>query len=43
MYEARYWGILSAYTILHVQAGFIHVKDVQQGSYKYLGSYMSFA
>ena len=25
MYEARYWGILSAYTILHVQAGFIHV------------------
>ena len=25
LYEARYWGILSAYTILHVQAGFIHV------------------
>ena len=25
MYEARYWGIVSAYTILHVQAGFIHV------------------
>ena len=25
MYEARYWGILSAYTILNVQAGFIHV------------------
>ena len=25
MYEARYWGILSAYTVLHVQAGFIHV------------------
>ena len=25
MYEAKYWGILSAYTILHVQAGFIHV------------------
>ena len=25
MYEARYWGILSAYTILSVQAGFIHV------------------
>ena len=24
MYEARYWGILSAYTILQVQAGFIH-------------------
>ena len=24
MYEARYWGILSA-SILHVQAGFIHV------------------
>ena len=25
MYEARYCGVLSAYTILHVQAGFIHV------------------
>ena len=25
MYEARYWGILSAYSILHAQAGFIHV------------------
>ena len=25
MYEARYWGIVSAYTILNVQAGFIHV------------------
>ena len=25
MYEARYWGIVSAYTIPHVQAGFIHV------------------
>ena len=25
MYEARYWGILSPHTILHVQAGFIHV------------------
>ena len=25
MYEARYYGIVSAYTILHVQAGFIHV------------------
>ena len=25
MYEARYWRILSAYTILHMQAGFIHV------------------
>ena len=25
MYEARYWGIVSAYTILHVQGGFIHV------------------
>ena len=25
MYEARYWGILSAFTILHVQAEFIHV------------------
>ena len=25
MYEARYWGILSAYTILHVKAGFIHI------------------
>ena len=25
MYEARYWGIVSAYTILHVQARFIHV------------------
>ena len=25
MYEARYCGIVSAYTILHLQAGFIHV------------------
>ena len=25
MYEARYWGIVSAYTIIRVQAGFIHV------------------
>ena len=25
MYEARYWGIVSAHTILNVQAGFIHV------------------
>ena len=25
MYEARYWGILSAYAIRHVQAGLIHV------------------
>ena len=25
MYEARYWRIVSAYTILNVQPGFIHV------------------
>ena len=25
IYEARYWTILSAYTILRVQAAFIHV------------------
>ena len=25
MYEASYWGLVSAYTIIHVQAGFIHV------------------
>ena len=23
MYETRYWGIISAYTILHVQAGHV--------------------
>ena len=25
MYEASYWGLVSAYTIIHVQAGLVHV------------------